>query len=193
MKMTREKILEQFEDCPVIAAVKDEQGLEECLASDIQIVFVLYGNVCSIGDIVRRLKSGGKTVIIHLDLIGGLESREIAVDYIRNMTEADGIISIKPALIRRAKELAYFSIMRFFMLDSMAYDNVRKQIENVQPDMIEIIPGVMPKVIRQLCTFIEGTVPVIAGGMITDKADVMAALGAGATAISTSKQKIWFI
>ena len=132
-------------------------------------------------------------MIVHLDLVSGLGTREIVVDYIQKTTRADGIISTKPALIKRAKELNYFAIMRFFMLDSMAYANVKKQIENVKPDMIEIIPGAMPKVISKLCELIEGKVPVIAGGMITDKEDTMNALNAGATAISTTRQSVWFV
>lgn len=191
--MKREEILEQFEDCPVIAAIKDEGGLKRCLESDIQIVFVLYGDICNIGDIVARLKEAGKTVLVHLDLIAGLGSREVAVTYIHDATKADGIISTKPALIKQAREHAFFAVMRFFMLDSMAYDNIRKQIENIRPDMIEIIPGAMPKVIAKLCAFIEGKVPVIAGGMITDKEDTMAALNAGATAISTTNESVWFM
>lgn len=193
--MEKETILEQFEDYPVIAAVKDENGLKKFLESgaEIQIVFVLYGDLCNIGDIVDRLKEGGKTVIVHLDLISGLGNREIVVDYIKNTTKADGIISTKSTLIKRAKELDFFAVMRFFMLDSMVYENVRKQIENVKPDMIEIIPGAMPKVISRLCEFIEGKVPVIAGGMIMDKEDTMKALDAGATAISTTRQNVWFM
>ena len=193
--MEKERILEQFEDYPVIAAIKDENGLKKCLESgaEIQIVFVLYGDLCNIGTIVERLKAGGKTVIIHLDLISGLGNREIAVDYIKNTTKADGIISTKSTLIKRARELDFFAVMRFFMLDSMVYENVKKQIENVKPDMIEIIPGAMPKVISRLCEFIEGKVPVIAGGLIMVKEDTMKALNAGATAISTTKQNIWFM
>lgn len=51
----------------------------------------------------------------------------------------------------------------------------------------------MPKVISRLCEFIEGKVPVIAGGMIMDKEDTMKALDAGATAISTTRQNVWFM
>ena len=49
--MEKKTILEQFEDYPVIAAVKDEDGLKKCLESgaEIQIVFVLYGDLCTIG------------------------------------------------------------------------------------------------------------------------------------------------
>ena len=36
-------------------------------------------------------------------------------------------------------------------------------------------------------------IPVIAGGLISDREDVMAALQAGAASISTTKQELWFI
>lgn len=186
-------ILEQFEDCPVVAAIKDEDGLDKCLESDIQIVFVLYGDICNIGDIVGRLKSAGKTVFIHADLIGGLGCREVAVTYLRRETDADGIISTKPALIKQAKLVGFFTIMRFFVIDSMAFGNVEKQIENVKPDMIELIPGVMPKIIRKVVKCVGDSMPVIVGGLIMDKEDVMAALNAGAVSISSTCRDVWFL
>ena len=166
--MNRKRI-EEFEDCPVIAAIKDEEGLKKCLHSDIQIVFVLYGDICNIGKIVGKLKAAGKTVIIHIDLIAGLSSKEIAVTYIKSVTHADGIISTKPGVIREAKEEGLFAIMRFFVIDSIAFDSIQKQTESVRPDMIEVLPGVMPKIIRRICR--ESRVPVIAGGLIADKED----------------------
>lgn len=185
------RILEAFEDCPVVAAIKDEEGLKKCLESDIPIVFVLYGDICNIRDIVGRLKQAGKIVIIHLDLITGLSSKEIAVTYLRSVTHGDGIISTKPAVIRKAKEEGMFAIMRFFVIDSIAFESIQKQVEYVHPDMIEILPGLMPKVIRKICS--QSRIPVIAGGLITDKEDIMAALGAGAISISTTNQKVWFM
>ena len=43
-------------ESPVIAAIKDERGLGECLKTECQVVFILFGNVCNIGDIVKRVK-----------------------------------------------------------------------------------------------------------------------------------------
>lgn len=183
--------MEEFEDCPVIAAIKDEEGLRKCIHSEIQIVFVLYGDICSIGDIVSRLKKAGKTVMVHLDLITGLSSREIAVTYLKAVTHADGIISTKPAVIRQAKEEGLFAIMRFFVIDSIAFDSIERQTESVHPDMIEVLPGVMPKIIRRICQ--NSRVPVIAGGLISNKEDIMAALSAGAVSISTTNQAVWFM
>ena len=183
--------MEEFEDCPVIAAIKDEEGLRKCIHSEIQIVFVLYGDICSIGDIVSRLKKAGKTVMVHLDLITGLSSREIAVTYLKAVTHADGIISTKPAVIRQAKEEGLFAIMRFFVIDSIAFDSIERQTESAHPDMIEVLPGVMPKITRRICQ--NSRVPVIAGGLISDKEDIMAALSAGAVSISTTNQAVWFM
>ena len=60
-----------------------------------------------------------------------------------------------------------------------------------RPDVVEILPGAMPKVLRQLTAF--SPVPVIAGGLIHDKEDVIAALDAGAAAISSTDPAIWFL
>lgn len=185
----KKEFMNLFEDCPVIAAIKDESGLQACLSSDIKIIFVLYGDICNIGSIVSRLKAAGKTVIVHLDLIAGLAVKEIAVQFIRENTVADGIISTKPAQIRQAKEQGLFTVMRFFAIDSMAYENIRRQSDAVHPDIIEVLPGLMPKVIRRICREIR--TPLIAGGMITDKEDIVAALDAGAVSISTTNQKVW--
>ena len=96
---------EMLMDSPVIAAIKDEAGMRECLTTDCKVIFVLYGNICNIGDIVHRLKEAGKIPIVHMDLITGLSSKEVSVDYIKDTTRADGIITTKPLLVKRAKEL----------------------------------------------------------------------------------------
>lgn len=176
-------------DCPVIAAVKDEDGLERCLETDIGIVFILFGDIISLPNIVERLKAADRIALVHADLIGGLAQKEISVDYIRNNTRADGIISTKPALIKRAKELGMFTVLRFFIIDSMAFENIHKQCNLVRPDCIEVLPGVMPKVIHKICA--AEREPVIAGGLIADKDDIMQALEAGAVAISSTSEAVW--
>lgn len=186
----REGIRERLEDCPVIASVKDETGLQECLKTDCSIVFILFGDIMSIASLVKQVKDRGKMAFVHMDLIAGLGSKEVSVDYIHTATDADGILSTKPALIRRAKELKLKTVMRFFVIDSMAIENIHKQCEQARPDCIEILPGVMPKVIKRIVGGVKE--PVIAGGLITDKEDVMSALNAGAVSISTTNQNLWY-
>ena len=140
---------------------------------------------------VHRLKEAGKIPIVHMDLITGLSSKEVSVDYIKDTTRADGIITTKPLLVKRAKELELLAIQRFFIIDSIALNNTRRQIETCCPDCVEIMPGVMPKILKIVHDF--AGVPVIAGGLLTDKKDVIAALSSGADAVSTTNSSLWRI
>ncbi len=183
-------LYEMVESGPVIAAIKDEEGLEKCCElEEIRVVFILYGDILKIEEIVKRVKEKGKVAIVHVDLLSGLASREIAVDFIKRNTMADGIISTKPALIRRAREIGLYTVMRFFLLDSMAFDSIEKQLSQVSPDFVEVLPGAMPKVIKKLCE--SHKTPIIAGGLISDKEDIMNALNAGAMAVSSTNAKVW--
>lgn len=175
---------------PIIAAVKDMQALDKCCAlSDVKVVFVLFGDICSIPAIVERINASGKLSFVHVDLINGFSSKEVVVDYIAQNTKAVGIISTKPALIKRAVELDLFTVMRFFLLDSMAYLNIARQLDSVSPDCIEVLPGLMPKIIRRVCDAVR--IPVIAGGLISEKEDVVQALDAGAISVSTTNPIVW--
>lgn len=174
---------------PIIAAIKDEKGFEKCLNSgDTSVVFVLYGEVSTIAGIVERIKEAGKTVMVHMDLIAGLSSKVEAVDFISCYTKADGIISTRIEQIKRAKELSLSTIYRIFVLDSKVLDNLNTHIKEYA-DIVEILPGLMPKIIKIMASKLG--VPIIAGGLISEKEDVLAALNAGAIAISTTNPKVW--
>ena len=79
--MLQNSFQEQLEDCPVIAAARDMKGLARCCQSESGIVFILFGDVCTISEIVDHVKSAGKLAFVHMDLVNGLSSREISVDY----------------------------------------------------------------------------------------------------------------
>ncbi|MCI8907607.1 MAG: glycerol-3-phosphate responsive antiterminator [Angelakisella sp.] len=174
---------------PIIAAVKDDKGLERALLTDCRIIFLLYGNVCSVSGLVERIKSDHKLVMVHIDLIDGLSSKDVAVAFLRQNTQADGVISTKPAIVKAAKEQGLLAIQRFFLIDSLAMANFQKYTEVQAADAIEILPATMPKVIRKITTACR--LPIIAGGLISDKEDILLALQNGAAAVSSTNQEVW--
>ena len=178
---------------PVIAAVKSDAGLQAAVEmEEIQVIFVLYGDVCTIPEILEIIKAAGKKAMVHIDLIAGLSAKEISVEFIARQTRADGIITTKPALVRRAKELGIFAVLRFFVIDSLALKNIENlemQCGTSRPDFIEVLPGVMPKVLGRIAKV--SRIPMIAGGLITEKEDVIAALSVGAIAVSSTNQDVW--
>lgn len=54
---------------------------------------------------------------------------------------------------------------------------------------MEILPGLMPKIIRKIEKTIK--IPIITGGLIEDKEDIINALAGGAIGISTTNSKLW--
>ena len=188
------RFFDLVEASPIIAAVKDKEGLKKCCQmEELQVIFVLYGDVCNVQEIVEMIHSAGKIAMIHIDLITGLSSREVAVDFIHSYTGADGIISTKMPMIQRAIELSMYTVLRFFVIDSLSLKSVRQldKQHGKKPDFIEVLPGVMPKIIKKICK--DSRIPVIAGGLVSDKEDVMKALDAGAIAVSTTSEDVWEI
>ena len=189
--MKYKELIALLEESPVVAAVKSEEGLVQCLSCECRIVFILYGNLNTVPQLVQRTKDAGKTVFVHMDLIEGLSAKEAAVDYIAKQTAADGIISTKAPLLRYAKSLGLATVQRFFVLDSMALENIRRADSQNQADFIEILPGLMPKIIRTLTA--QLTRPIIAGGLISDKEDIVTALSSGAVAVSSTNPAVWLM
>ncbi len=184
----REQLLTSMERWPIIPAVKDDHGLEEALKLPQQVVFLLYGDLCSLGGTIARLHDAGKLAVVHGDLIAGLGSKEVAVDFLRS-AGADGLISTRPGFIRRGRELGLFTIQRFFVFDSLSLANVAPSAASLRPDLVEILPGVMPRVIAEVAAQVRS--PLICGGLIRDKRDILEALDAGALAISATSPDIW--
>lgn len=87
--------------------------------------------------------------------------------------------------------MSLYTVLRFFIIDSIAMENVFKAQNNVDPDVIEILPGVMPKIIKKISKKVK--CPVIAGGLICDKEDIMDVLSAGAICVSSTNENTWIM
>ena len=102
--------LNAVQDSPVIAAVKSDEDLQRAMTSDCAAIFFLYGTIINIGEKVKIAKDGGKLALVHVDFVEGLSSRDIVVEFLASNTAADGIISTRPSIIRKAKELKLIAI-----------------------------------------------------------------------------------
>jgi len=179
----------KIQNNPIVAAVNDLSKLETAILSPSEMIFLLTGNILNLKEIVKRVKENRMDIYIHLDLMDGFSKDAIALKYIHEHIRPDGIITTKSSLIKLAKEMNIFAIQRLFILDSLSLDTAIKTIQSTKPDAIEILPGVMPKIVKRIVK--ETRIPVIAGGLIIDKDDVIEILKAGAIGVSSSSEGIW--
>lgn len=176
---------------PVIAAINNFEYIDLAAKSPCNVVFLLKGDISNIAGIVEKFKNAGKCVFVHIDLIEGFSKDAVTLKYIHENIKPDGIITTKANLARIAKNNGIFIIQRIFALDSLSLASGIESLHSTKPDAIEILPGIVPKVIKEVHSHTR--IPVIAGGLIRDKEDVIESLNAGAVGISTSKKEIWYM
>lgn len=182
------KILSCLEQDPVIAAVGDDKW-QKALASPAKVIFYMSADLLTIGERVTQAHRAEKYVMVHLDMASGIGRDRTGIRFLKSCG-VDGVISTKAQLIRYARELGLFTVQRFFAVDSAGVEGLGEMFRTTGPDLMEIMPGVVTKVIAR---YAKSGVPVIAGGLIQTKAEVTEALGAGATAVSTGQPELWYI
>ncbi len=179
---------ERLELFPIISAVHEAQ-FTAALSSPVDIIFLLEGDVMSVAEKIADAHDHGKAVFVHIDLMKGIGKDKCGVEFLAKCG-ADGIISTRAPLIKTAKEIGIMTVQRYFALDSQGLESIKEMINSAKPDFVEIMPGVIEKVIKK---FANSEIPVIAGGLLETKAEVTAALSSGALAISTGKSELWYI
>lgn len=143
----------------------------------------------SMGEHIKAAHARGKKLLVHIDLAEGIGKDEAGVRYLAGLG-CDGIISTRAQIIKYAKKEGLFTVQRFFTLDSQGLEGIDDMLSGTRPSMMEIMPGVITKTISR---FSKSDIPVIAGGLIESKEEATAALGAGAMAVSTGREELWYL
>jgi len=178
-----------MEENPIIAAVRDINDIMFAVHSPVTTIFILGGDILSIDEMVSSVLNSGKIVFIHIDLVEGIGKDAAGIKYLARYIKPHGLISTRNHLLKLAAEEGLVTIQRMFLVDSTSFQSGIKMIHASQPDLVEVMPGLVPKAIQSLRNEIHQ--PVIAGGMITCKEDIIHALQGGALAVSTSNKKLW--
>lgn len=173
----------------IIPAIKTMKQFEAFLASGYEMGVLLEVHIAQLKSVFHYARRHGKELLIHVDLVQGLSHDEHAVEYLCQEFRPHGLISTKAGVIMKARQKRVLAVQRIFLLDSHALEKSYQMIAKTNPDCIEVIPGAMPHIIREVK---ERTgKPIYAGGLIRTVDDVEQALAAGAVAVTTSNETLW--
>ncbi|MGM0877198.1 MAG: glycerol-3-phosphate responsive antiterminator [Bacillota bacterium] len=173
----------------ILPAFSSIKQFEKFLSSDYEIGVFLETHISQLVNIHRMANEHNKKIIYHVDLIHGLKNDEYATEYICQEYKPYGLISTKSNVILKAKQKGVIAIQRMFLIDSHALERSYRLVEKTKPDYIEVLPGAMPWMIKEVKERTDTNI--FAGGLIRTTQDVEEALAAGADAITTSKRELW--
>lgn len=184
-------LLHRLARSPVIAAVRSPESFEAALDSEAAHLFLMGGTLQTLPDRVRSAQAKGKGVFVHLDLIRGISSTDKeSLAFIHHDVGADGIITPKGNLIKEAKRIGLYAILHLFIIDSHALEQGLSLVQSVRPDGVEIMPGVVPKVVSRFAEEFPD-IPIVSSGLIQTRTEAIGMLDVGATSLSVSEQSLW--
>jgi len=179
-----------FREHPIIASIRNDADLDYALHTQVAALFILYGDIFNLPQIMKGCKNRNKLAFLHLDLIKGIGRDREGVIYLAKKELCNGIVTTKNNLINIAKKEGLIAIQRLFLLDSAALNTGEQLLKHNQPDAVEILPGIAaPYFIEHI--YKKLLCPVIAGGLISDKSEIEKLFQRGVLAVSTSRKELW--
>jgi glycerol uptake operon antiterminator len=178
-----------LEEQRILPAIRKMRDLEKLFKSNYTYIVLLDCHIGQLKSIVDLGKANGKKLLLHADLIEGLKNDDYAAEFLCQSIRPAGIISTRGNVIMKTKQNGLIAIQRLFLLDSTALDKSYTLLERTKPDFIEVLPGIIPHIITEVKE--RSGIPIFAGGLIRTVEDVGLALGAGATAVTTSNTELW--
>nr|WP_237690616.1 glycerol-3-phosphate responsive antiterminator [Paenibacillus caui] len=175
----------------MIASIKNPKQIETALSLRNQLsgVFLLTGHIGVIKGYVDLFKAHHVPVFLHLEKIGGLSTDCYGLEYLAKAIQPTGIITTKTNVVKNVKKMGLITIQRFFLVDTEVLDNMAKSLEQVEPDIIEVMPARIPQMIETVKSFTS--VPIISGGLLSARSETLECIRYGATAVSSSKPELW--
>jgi glycerol uptake operon antiterminator len=178
-----------FEGQKILPAIRSMKDFDKMLETSFEYGVFLDLHVGMLKSVFQYARQQNRKMFLHIDLIHGLSNDEYGAEYVCQEVKPYGIISTKGNVIKKARQKSVYATQRMFVIDSSAMKRSIDLIHKTDPDYIEVLPGVVPKIITEIRE--KTGKPIFAGGLIDTIEEVEAAIEAGATAITTSDRTLW--
>ncbi|MDC7222714.1 MAG: glycerol-3-phosphate responsive antiterminator [Spirochaetales bacterium] len=173
----------------VIPALRRLEDIHYLADSPADTVFLMFGELYRLDDIVRNVKLQGKKVFLHTDLIKGLNQDKDAIRFIAEKIRPEGIVTTKSFVIKQAKACGLKAVHHLFLIDTNAFESGIRNVNASKPDAVEIMPGLMPSVIRQFKEKVD--YPLLVGGLVKREEEMHALWEAGAHSVIAGAPELW--
>ncbi|MFC4224014.1 glycerol-3-phosphate responsive antiterminator [Lysinibacter cavernae] len=185
------RLLEQMlQKHPVVASLYGIDQLPHVTASPAPVVIVANIALPDLEPLLSALGQAEKFAFVNLDSCDGLAQDKAGVEYLRRIGTS-GIVTTRSMLVQRANALGMVTMQKVFITDRSTLPRSINSVAQSKPHYVQLMPW--PVVASMSESDLAGLSPFIAAGFVQSKADVVAALRAGARGVSTSDAELWRI
>lgn len=186
----QDKVLAALQECPIVASLQKPELIPAVINSNVRIVMISSGDIFNIVEISQQLRKHNKMVLVHVDMIGGMARDKVAIRYLKEKVDVDGIVTPNGQLVASGHKEGLVTAQRIFAHDTPSVVSGINALRQSKPDFIEIMPGVaVLKVYEEVRKHFQQ--PIIAAGLIKSSQDVKQILKAGAVGADTSNPSLW--
>ena len=180
---------------PILLAISQMKDFEKFLQSPLDTCILMDFHINLLPSMMQAAHAAGKTVYLHADLLRGVCADEFGCEYLCQRLRADGIISTKPKVLEAARRNRVATILRLFLIDTKSLDKGAALIKNLQPDHVELLPGLACDAIADLKQRLQPTASTqpqsfLCGGLIKTHVQITRCLEAGACAVTLSDRTL---
>jgi len=195
---------------PILLAISQMRDFEKFLKSPLDTCILMDFHINLLPAMMQAAHTAGKTVYLHADLLRGVSADEYGCEYLCQRLHADGIISTKPKVLEAARRNHVTTILRLFLIDTKSLDKGAALIRSLQPDYVELLPGLACDAIADLkhrlpplsdaspleksstgkLSTENKTLSFLCGGLIKTPSQITRCLEAGACAVTLSDRAL---
>lgn len=155
-------------------------------------VILQGGNATELPSIADKLSApplDHLRILVHIDLIAGLEKNEAGLEMLTQLGDFDGIVTVHQHLMKPAKQQGLLSILRVFLTDNRACERGVKVATKAKPDVVELLPAAAAVQVAE--EFHATGIPFISGGLCRSEEDIRQALTSGCQAVTSTSPELW--
>lgn len=166
---------------PVVPSMK---RLEKFIETDLVVCILQDIHISLLEHMIKTLHDNNKLALVHIDMVHGISNDEHGAEFLCQRLRADGVISSKTRIIETTKKNKKIAIQRMFLIDSKSIERGIETLQKSQPDIVEVMPAIAYKIIPYIKSKIN--MPLIGGGLLKSKEDILQGLEAGCMAFTVS-------
>lgn len=185
---------------PILLAISQMKDFEAFLKSPLDTGILMDFHINLLPGMMQAAHAAGKKIYLHADLLRGVSADEYGCEYLCQRLHADGIISTKLKVLEAARRNHVTTILRLFLIDTKSLEKGVALIRSLQPDYVELLPGLACDVIPDLKQRLSlssnasqadhTTQSFLCGGLIKTCPQITHCLEAGACAVTLSDRKL---